>query len=83
MAIVFRRGRSGGAYAFLLAKSSPAPNHPAASPKRRPVRAPTRCAHARAREQQRDQEIALLRSELQEHPTDAEGWPKRERLRQR
>jgi hypothetical protein len=66
--------------ALLLAKCSPAPNHPAASPETSPSPRPTQCAHAdaeaSAREQQRDAEIALLRSELQEHPNDAEGWAK-------
>jgi len=63
---------------LLLSKCSPVPLQPAASPETSPDQRPSKCvqadAEARAREQQRDAEIALLRSELQEHPDDAERW---------
>jgi Tfp pilus assembly protein PilF len=64
--------------AFLLFECSPVPIHPAASPETSPDQLPYDCAQAeaqqRAREQQRDAEIVLLRSELQKHPDDAESW---------
>ena len=77
MAVAFRRGRfGGGGYqpccsptAVRLRTIPPLPPETSRGP-----RLPE-CAHAaRAREQQRDAEDALLRSELQEHPDDAEGW---------
>jgi cytochrome c-type biogenesis protein CcmH/NrfG len=63
---------------LLLLKCSSVPLRPAASPETSPPQRPSACgradAEARALEQQRDAKIAALRSELQEHPSDAEGW---------
>lgn len=67
-----------GVAASLLFACSPAPVRPAPTPQASLEQSLSPCAEAdadeRARELQRTSEVERLRSELQEHPEDAERW---------